>query len=58
MSALGWITLCAAVVLVISVAKSRSAVNLLDHDSAGGWAGIATIAVTVIVVSGALSLFT
>lgn len=57
MSAFGWITLGAAVVLVISVKKSRSAENILDHDLAGGCYAIATIALTVIAISGALTAF-
>ena len=58
MSAFGWIALFAAVMLVVSVVKSRSAENLLDEDMAGGWLAIATIAVAVMVISGTLSFFT
>ena len=58
MSAFGWIILCAAVMLVVSVAKSRSAENLLDHEMAGGWLAIATIAVAVMLISGTLNFFT
>jgi hypothetical protein len=57
MSAFGWITLGATVVLVISVAKSRSAENILDHDLAGGCYAVATIALTVMAISGALTVF-
>lgn len=57
MSAFGWITLGATVVLVISVMKSRSAENILDHDLAGGYYAVATIALTVMAISGALTVF-
>jgi hypothetical protein len=42
---------------VISVAKSRSAENILDHDLAGGCYAVATIALTVMAISGALTVF-
>ena len=57
MSVFGWITLGATVVLVISVTKSRSAENILDHDLAGGCYAVATIALTVMAISGALTVF-
>lgn len=57
MSAFGWITLGATVVLAISVTKSRSAENILDHDVAGGCYAVATIALTVMAISGALTVF-
>jgi hypothetical protein len=57
MSAFGWIALGAIVVFVIALVMGRSAAKKINLDEAGGCYAIATIALTVMVVSGALTIF-
>jgi hypothetical protein len=58
MSAVGWIALVSAVVFVGSIARGRwFEGKILDADLCGGYYAIGTIALAVLVISGALSVF-
>ena len=58
MSVVAWIAVTPAIVFVVSIARGRwFEAKILDADSSGGYYAIGTIALAMLVISGALSVF-